>query len=154
MIVETSLPRMHADKHGLKHRELSEKLIGIYFDVYNELGHGFLESVYEEAFSVALAEAGIFFQRQLALPVWFRGRKIGEFRSDLVVENKIIIELKTGSRIDPQWEKQTLNYLRCTDIEVALLLNFGPSPDFRRYAFDNERKKIRVHPRESAETKL
>lgn len=145
---------MHADQHGLKHRELSERVIGVYFDIYNELGHGFLESVYEEAFSVALAEAGIFFQRQLALPVWFRGHKIGEFRADLVVENKIIVELKTGARMDLQWEKQTLNYLRCTEIEVALLFNFGPSAEFRRYAFSNEGKKIRVNPRKSAEKKL
>lgn len=100
---------MHADQHGLKHRDLSEQIIGVYFDIYNELGHGFLECVYEEAFSVALAEAGIFFQRQLALPVWFRGHKIGEFRADLVVENKIIVELKNrrshGSPVgetDPQ----------------------------------------------------
>ena len=153
-MITTSLPRIHADQHGLRHKELSEKLIGIFFDIYNELGHGFLESVYEEAFSVELADAGIFFQRQLALPVWFRGRRIGEFRADLVVENKIIIELKTGSRIDLQWEKQTLNYRRCTEIEVALLLNFGPSPEFKRYASSNERKRIRVNPRESAEKKL
>jgi GxxExxY protein len=87
---------MYTDERGPKHGALTEKLIGIFFTVYNELGHGFLESVYEEAFSVALAEQGIFFQRQMAVPVWFHSRKIGEFRADLLVDGKVIIELKTG----------------------------------------------------------
>ncbi len=142
----TSVPRIYADQHGLKHADLTEKVIGIFFSIYNELGHGFLESVYEQAFSVALAENGIFFQRQVAVPVWFHGQKIGDFRADLLVDGKVIVELKTGREIDPAWEKQLLNYLRATEIEVGLLLNFGPSAQFRRYVFENERK----NPRKSA----
>ena len=150
----TSLPRISADQHRLIHSELTEKIIGIFYEVYNELGHGFLESVYEQAMAIALAEHEIFFQRQIAVPVWFRGHQIGDFRGDLLVENKIIVELKVGRAIESAWEKQLLNYLRATQIEVGLLLNFGPVAQFRRLVFDNERKKIGVNPRESAGEKL
>ena len=148
----TSIPRMYADSRGLKHGELTEKLIGIFFDIHNELGHGFLESVYEQAFSVLLAENGIFFERQIAVPVWFHGKPIGEFRADLLVERKVMVELKTGRDIEPSWEKQLLNYLRATDVEVGLLFNFGPNAQFRRYVFENAKKNPR-NPRESAEMK-
>jgi len=154
MRTATSLPRIHADERGLVDSELTEKLIGIFYGVYNELGHGFLESVYEQALSIALAEEQFFFQRQIGIPVWFRGHQVGDFRADLLVENKVILELKAGRTIESAWEKQLLNYLRATEIEVGLLLNFGPAPQFRRLIFQNERKKIRVNPRESAEKKL
>ena len=150
----TSLPQIDADERGLIHSELSGKVIGIFYDVYNELGHGFLESVYEQAMSVALAERQIFFQRQFGIPVWFRGHQVGDFRADLLVDGKLIIELKVGRAIEVAWEKQLLNYLRATQIEVGLLLNFGPTPQFRRLVFENEKKKIRVHPRESAENEV
>jgi len=144
---------MHADQRGLKHGELTEKLIGIFFSLYNELGHGFLESIYEQAFSVVLAENNIFFQRQMGIPVWFHGTQIGEFRADILVDRKVLIELKTGRDIDLAWEKQLLNYLRATDIEVGLLFNFGPNAQFKRYVFENDRKNPR-NPRASAEKKL
>jgi GxxExxY protein len=153
MKLPTSIPRMYADAHGLKHGELTEKLIGLFFAIHNELGHGFLESVYEQAFSVLLAENGIFFERQIAVPVWFHEKQIGEFRVDLLVERKVILELKTGRDIESAWEKQLLNYLRATEIEVGLLFNFGPNAQFRRYVFENEKKNPR-NPRESAVKKL
>lgn len=153
MRTSTSIPRIYADDRGLKHGELTEKLIGMFFSIYNELGHGFLESVYEQAFSIALAENDIFFQRQVAVPVWFHEHKIGEFRADLLVENKVIVELKTGRGVDPAWEKQLLNYLRATEIEVGLLFNFGPEAQFRRYIFENDRKKIRENPSSSEDRK-
>lgn len=146
MRLATSIPRMYADDRGLKHSELTEKLIGLFFDVYNELGHGFVECVYEEALAVALGERKIFFQRQVAVPVWYHERKIGDFRADLLVDNKVILELKGGRDIDSAWEKQLLNYLRATQIEVGLLFNFGPKAQFRRYVFENDRK----NPRRSA----
>jgi len=139
----TSIPRMHPDEYGLKHQDLTEKLIGIFFNMYNELGHGFLESVYEQAFSVSLAESGIFFQRQIAVPLWFHGQKIGDFRADLLVDGKVSVELKTGRDMDASWEKQILNYLRATEIEVGLLFNFGPTAQFRRYVFENGKKNQR-----------
>jgi len=143
---------MYADQRGLKHADLTEKLIGIFFNIHNEVGHGFLESVYEQAFSVVLAENNIFFQRQMAVPVWFHGQQIGEFRADLLVDGKVLVELKTGRDIEPAWEKQLLNYLRATDVEVGLLFNFGPNAQFKRYAFENDRKNPR-NQRESAEKK-
>jgi GxxExxY protein len=148
----TSIPRMYADQRGLKHGDLTEKLIGIFYNIHNELGHRFLESVYEQAFSVALAENGIFFQRQIAVPVWFHGQKVGDFRADLMVDGKVLVELKTGRDIEPAWEKQLLNYLRATEIEVGLLFNSGPNAQFKRYVFENARKNPR-DPRESAEKK-
>ena len=153
MRTATSIPRIYADEHGLKHREITERLIGIFFEIYNELGHGFLESVYEQAFSAVLAENKIFFERQIAIPVWFRRIQIGEFRADLLVDRKVLIELKTGRDIDSAWEKQLLNYLRATDVEVGMLFNFGPTAQFRRYVFENDRKNPR-DPRELAEKKL
>jgi GxxExxY protein len=153
MRTATSLPRIYADLRRLKYRELTERLIGIFFNVYNELGHGFLESVYEQAFSVVLAENQIFFERQVALPVWFHDIQISEFRADLLVEKRVLIELKTGRDIDVAWEKQLLNYLRATDVEVGLLFNFGLQAQFRRYAFENTRKNPR-NSLESAEKKL
>jgi GxxExxY protein len=155
MRIVTSIPRMYADGHGLKHGDLTEKLIGVFFSIHNELGHGFLESVYEQAFSVSLAENNIFFQRQIAVPVWFHSQKIGEFRADLLVDNRVLVELKTGRDIEPGWEKQLLNYLRATEIEVGLLFNFGPNAQFRRYVFENAKKNPRNprNPRASAEKK-
>ncbi len=134
----------------LKHRELTEKIIGIFYDVYNELGHGFLESVYQSAMEIALKDAGLRVEREVAIPVWFRSRDVGNFKADLLVEGCVLLELKTAQAIDRAHEAQLMNYLRATEIEVGLLFNFGPKPQFRRIVFENERKKIRVHPRESA----
>ncbi|MGO9087081.1 MAG: GxxExxY protein [Terriglobales bacterium] len=133
----------------MKHRELTEKIIGVFYDVYNGLGHGFLESVYEQALAIALAQAGMKVERQVAVSVWFRGQQIGDFR-DALVDGSVLLELKAARTLDQAHEKQLLNYLRATDIEVGLLLNFGVSPQFRRLVYENERKKIRVDPRESA----
>ena len=81
------------------------------------------------------------------MAVWFRSVNVGDFRADLVVNECVIIEIKAARALEPAHEEQLLNYLRCTEIEVGLLLNFGPRPVFRRMAFANERKGIRVHPR-------
>ena len=141
---------MESTPCSLKHRDLTEKIIGTFYDVYNELGHGFLESVYEQALAIALAQAGMKVERQVAISVSFRGQKIGDFRADMMVGGNVLLELKAARTIDQAHEKQLLNYLRATDIEVGLLLNFGVSPQFRRLVYENERKKIRVDPRESA----
>jgi len=133
----------------LKHAELTDKIIGVYYDVYNELGYGFLESVYEESMAMALGEVGLQAQRQVAVPVLFRGHQVGDFRADLLVEHKVLLELKAARTLDRSHEAQLLHYLRATEIEIGLLLNFGEKPQFRRLLFDNERKKIRTHPCES-----
>src|SRR5215468_5856238 len=128
-----------------KHWELCHDIVQVFYTVYNELGFGFLEAVYEEALDIALKEAGFTVSRQVATPIWFRGRKIGDYKADLVVNNAVLIELKAARSIDSAHEAQTLNYLCATEFEVALLLNFGPKPQFRRLVFENDRKGVRVH---------
>ncbi len=134
----------------LKHRELTEKVIGVFYDVYNELGHGFLESVYRNSLRIALESQGLRVECEVPIPVWFRGNDVGDFRADMIVEDAVLLELKTTQAIDRAHEAQTMNYLRATHLEVGLILNFGPAPTFRRVVFSNQNKKIRVHPRESA----
>lgn len=126
---------------SLKHRELTEKIIGTFYEVYNELGFGFLESVYEEAMLIALQTKGLKVEQQVSVPVWFRGKKIGSFEADLVVNDPVIIELKAVKAIDEAHIAQLLNYLRATEFEVGLVLNFGHQAEFKRKAFDNFRKK-------------
>ena len=128
---------------GLQHGELTEKIIGVFYDVYNELGYGFLESVYEESLVIALLETCLKVERQLAIPVWFRGHQVGQFRGDILVEGKVLLELKSTRTLEAAHEAQLLHYLKSTEIEIGLLLNFGSRPQFLRLLFDNHRKKIR-----------
>ena len=130
----------------LKHRELTEKIIGVFYEVYNELGHGFIESVYEKAFEVALTSKGIAVLRQIEVPVWFRGQKIGDFTADMLVEKCVLLELKAGRALVAAHEAQLLNYLRATEIEVGMLFSFGLKPEFKRLAYDNARKQRGEHP--------
>jgi GxxExxY protein len=123
-----------------KHKEITERIIQVFYDVYNELGHGFLEAVYEEAMAIALASAGLRVGRQVVIHVWFRSHRIGDFRADMLIDNVVLLELKATRAIDQSHQAQLLNYLRATDIEVGLILNFGPQPQFKRFAFDNGRK--------------
>lgn len=134
---------MNADRRGLKHKELTETIIGVFFEVYNELGHGFLESVYENAFEAALTSKGLDVRRQIEVPVWFRGCKVGDFVADVLVERSVLLELKAVRTLDSSHEAQLLNYLRATEIEVGLLFNFGIKPEFKRLAYDNSRKRVR-----------
>lgn len=131
---------------GLKHRDLTQKIIGVFYEVYNELGHGFLEFVYETAFEMALVSKGMSVLTQIEVPVWFRGNKIGDFSADMLVEKTVLLELKGGSRLNPAHEAQLLNYLRATEIEVGMLFSFGLKPEFKRLVYDNTRKKRGSHP--------
>jgi GxxExxY protein len=144
------LPQMNADERRYKYSELTEQIIGIFYEVYNERGAGFLEKVYEQAMALVLKERGIPCQQQVPLPVWFHGQVIGAYDADLVVNGVVLLELKACRTLDPSHEAQLLHYLRSTEIEVGLLLNFGPKPQVRRLALENERKKIGVHLRKSA----
>jgi len=132
------------------HSDLTDNIIGTFYEVYNELGFGFLESVYEEAMTMALQAKSMDAQRQVAIPVWFRGQKIGFYEADLVINDCVLVELKACKVLDSAHEAQLLHYLRATEIEIGLLLNFGPKPQIRRLAFDNQRKKISAHQRKSA----
>lgn len=137
---------MNTDQNGLKHGDLTKTIVGAFYNVYNELGHGFLESVYETAMEIALRNAGIRVDRQVLVTVSFRGEPAGVFKADMLVENKVLVELKSARALDPANEAQTLNYLKATNIEVALLLNLGPKPEFKRFLFDNARKAQRGVP--------
>jgi len=114
------------------------------------LGHGFLESVYEKSLEVALNALGLEVRRQIEIPVWFRGHEVGAFSADVLVEGCVLLELKAARALDPSHQAQLLNYLRATEIEVGLLLNFGLKPEFKRLIFDNPRKSIRGKPEMSA----
>ena len=124
----------------MKHEKLTGAILEIFYQVYNELGPGFLESVYEKAMEIALKSAGFRVERQIPVPVWFRGHQVGDFDADLLVEDLVLLELKGARAIDPAHEAQLINYLRATDVEVGLLLNFVPKPEFKRLAYDNSRK--------------
>ena len=134
---------MNTDRHGFKHQEITEKIIGVFYEVYNELGHGFLESVYEKSFEIALTSIGLKVCRQIEIPVWFRGNQVGAFTADMLVEGSVLLELKAARALDISHQAQLLNYLRATEIEVGLLFNFGLKPEFKRLIFDNPRKSIR-----------
>ena len=134
---------MNTDRHGFKHQEITEKIIGVFYEVYNELGHGFLESVYEKSFEIALTSIGLKVCRQIEIPVWFRGNQVGAFTADMLVEGSVLLELKAARALDVSHQAQLLNYLRATEIEVGLLFNFGLKPEFKRLIFDNPRKSLR-----------
>jgi GxxExxY protein len=124
-----------------KYSLLTERVIGIFYEVYNELGYGFLESVYRESMRVALEQVGLKVAVEVPVPVSFRGHLVGVFRADLVVEGALLIELKACEQLMRQHEAQVLHYLRATTLEVGLLMNFGPAPRFKRVVLDNELKK-------------
>jgi GxxExxY protein len=131
---------MNAD---FKYQVLTRKIIGVFYQVYNELGAGFLESVYQKSLALALESEGLTVCSRVDIPVWFRGQQVGQFEGDLLVENCVLLELKAARALDPAHEAQLLNYLRATNIEVGLLLNFGPRPVIKRLAYDNLRKTLR-----------
>jgi GxxExxY protein len=123
-----------------KHSKLTKQIIGIFYDVYNVLGYGFLEKVYENAMAMRLRQAGFKVQQQLPINVIFDGIIVGEYYADLVVNEKIILELKAVKALTDAHEAQLLNYLQATTYEVGLLFNFGPEPKFKRKAYNNDRK--------------
>ncbi len=133
-----------------KHSELTDLITGVFYEVYNELGYGFLESVYRNALQLALIEKGLIVEPEKAICVYFRGKKVGDFPADLVVNDLVLLELKTVEAIAIAHEAQVLNYLRSTTLEIGLILNFGPKPQVRRLLFDNDRKQKRPHRAGSA----
>jgi GxxExxY protein len=126
------LDALEKEASPLLESELTRRVIGVFFGVYNEMGPGFLESVYVNALMVAFAEAGIEAQTEVPLTVKFRGHVVGQFRADLVVEKRVIVEVKALSSLERAHEAQLVNYLRATGVTVGLLLNFGPVADFKR----------------------
>ena len=115
----------------------------MFYEVYDELGHGFLESVYQDSVVIALQSERLQVQTPVDIPVWFRGTKVGKFEGDVLVERCVLLELEAARTLDSAHQAQLLNYLRATGIEVGLLLNFGLKPEFKRLVFDNVRKATR-----------
>ena len=122
------------------HADLTEKIIGCAFEVQNELGAGFLESVYEKAMLVALTDAGVPVRAQAPIKVTFRGVSVGTFYADLLVGERVIVELKTVSQLSEQHRAQVINYLNATGVPVGLLINFGnPKLQYRRLTANQNR---------------
>jgi len=126
----------------LLHKDLTDEILITYYDVYNELGYGFLEKVYQNSMFIELKSRGFIVESQKQIKVHYKGKEVGEYYADLIINNLVILELKATEVIVKEFEFQLINYLRATNIEVGLLLNFGVKPEFRRKVFDNSRKNL------------
>jgi len=124
----------------MKYQNLTEDIIKIFYKVYNTLGYGFLERIYENAMMIEFRKAGIPAESQSPIEVIYEGQIVGEHAADIIVDNTVIVELKAVKNLADDHHAQLLNYLKATDIEVGLLLNFGPKPEISRKVFDNFRK--------------
>jgi GxxExxY protein len=124
----------------MKHEDITKKIIGRFYAVYNRMGYGFLERVYGNALRIELRSLGLDVVQEAPITVYYGEEVVGEYYADLVVERAVIVELKAAKRLLDEHEAQLLNYLKATPYEVGLLLNFGPRPDLKRKVYDNERK--------------
>jgi len=122
------------------HSELTEKIIKAFYTVYNKLGYGFLEKVYENALVIELKKSGLNIKQQQKINVYYDSSQVGEYFADLVINEVVIIELKAAEGLVEEHKNQLINYLKATDREVGLLLNFGKEPQFKRVIFTNDRK--------------
>jgi GxxExxY protein len=123
---------MTAKEFELIERELTHEIIGAFFTVYNELGYGFLESVYANALAIELETRALTIARETPLEILYLGQKVGFFRADLLVNNTVLVELKSSEKLCVADRRQTLNYLKATGLRVGLLFHFGPKPSFER----------------------
>jgi len=124
------------------HEEISGLILESFYKVYNTLGFGFLEKVYENALMIELRKRGIECRQQQHIEVFYEKERVGDYYADIIVENKVILELKAAKSIAEEHEFQLLNYLKATKIEIGLLLNFGRKPEFKRKIFTNDRKNL------------
>lgn len=127
---------------NLLYKDLTDIILKTFYEVYNQLGYGFLEKVYQNALLIELKSKGLEVIPQKKIQVYYKGNRVGEYYADLMINNSIIIELKAADYIVEEFENQLLNYLRGTDCELGILLNFGKKPEFRRKVFENKRKKF------------
>jgi len=135
---------MHTEiKYDGLHAEKTKKIIECFFKVYNALGFDFLEKVYMNALIIELREAGFEVESELPVTVYYKGYDVGDFRADLLVDREIFLELKAIEKLVLSDENQLINYLKATEIEVGLLLNFGKKPEIKRKIFTNNVKNLR-----------
>ena len=125
----------------LIHKNLTNEIIKCFYTVYNTLGYGFLEKVYENAMILELTAIGVKAEKQRPIEVYYKMMLVGTYFADIIVEDKIILELKTAEYLMEEHEAQLINYLKATNIEVGLLLNFGKEPEFKRKIFTQDFKK-------------
>ena len=129
------------DEHEeLVPKELVDTILKHFYRIYNELGYGFLERVYQNALYFALLDEGLKCETEKPIQVYFDGRVVGDYRADILVENCIILELKATEEFNTSFDSQLINYLKATDIEVGYVLNFGKRPKYSRKVFSNSRK--------------
>lgn len=126
----------------LKFSEITQQVIGAFFDVYNDLGFGFLERVYHNAMYFELLSRGLKVESQKGIKLYRKGRLVGSYYADILINEVVIVELKAVATLTEAHEKQLINYLKATNIEVGLLLNFGLEPKFQRKTWSNERKNL------------
>ncbi len=131
---------MNSDFQNFKHKALTEQIINIFYKVYNTLGYGFLEKLYESAMMIEFKMAGISAFSQFPIKVHYNKEVIGEYYADILVDDIVIVEIKASRNLALEHEAQLLNYLKATDIEVGLLLNYGPKPEIKRKVMDNHKK--------------
>ena len=117
------------------HEEITSKIIEAFYAVYNNLGYGFLEKVYENALILELEKRGLKAKQQVPVQVYYESKVVGEYFADLLVDGKVILELKAVEKLITAHEAQLINYLKATNIQIGLLLNFGPKPEFKRKIF-------------------
>lgn len=123
-----------------RHSDITDKIIKAFYNVYNQLGYGFLEKVYEHAMMIELAKLGLSSVNQFPIKVYYDQQSIGDYYADILIENLVIVELKAAENLCPEHECQLINYLKATELEVGLLLNFGKEPQFKRKVLTNEFK--------------
>ncbi|MFP9098473.1 GxxExxY protein [Flavobacterium sp. RHBU_24] len=122
-------------------QELTGEVIKTFYDVYNELGYGFLEKVYQNALCIELTQRGFKVEAQKKIRVYYKGQEVGFYIADLIINDILILELKACECLTDDCEYQLLNYLKATDCEIGLILNFGKKPEIRRKIFHNHQKK-------------
>jgi GxxExxY protein len=127
-------------ENKMLHEQLTKEIIGVFFEVYNELGYGFTEKIYEKALRIALGQAGHKVLAQVKLEVGFRNEVLGEYMIDLLVDDLIVLEIKAVLEIVPAHEHQVMTYLKASGFEVGLVFNFGPKPEFKRVFLENKKK--------------
>jgi GxxExxY protein len=127
-----------------KHSHITDLIIKAFFTVYNKLGYGFLEKVYENAMLIELRKLGLNVINQKGIKVYYDEFQVGYYSADLLVEESVIVELKAGELLCEENEAQLVNYLKATNIEVGLLMNFGKTAQFKRKIFDNDYKKVKL----------
>lgn len=125
---------------NLLHKSITVAILKVYYEVYNELGYGFLEKVYQNAMYLELKSLGYKVEAQKQIKVYFKKQLVGDYYTDLLVEDKVIVELKACEILMNVHYAQIMNYLKATPIEVGMLLNFGEEPKFKRFIYTNDRK--------------